>query len=84
MHQGTSGVSAGETRSAAETSGSSPPEADGGNSADLKIARSMTEGELRHRMLNPLSQHGVGIAQLHLVVLVAFMCNRMTKIGLLM
>lgn len=65
MHQGTSGVGAGETRTVAETSGSSP---DGGSSVDLKIARSMTEGELRHQMLNPLSHHGVGIAQLHLVV----------------
>lgn len=70
VHQGTSAVGAGETRPAGETSGSSPSEADGGNSADLKIARSMTEGELRHRLLNPLSHHGVGTAQLHLVDLV--------------
>lgn len=76
MHQGTSGVGAGETRPAGETSGSSPSEADGGNSADLKIARSMTEGELRHQMLNPLSHHGVGTAQLNLVVLVELLCNR--------
>lgn len=64
-HQGTSGAAAGETRAAGETSGSSLSETDGSSSVDLKIARSMTEGELRHRMLNPLSHHGVGTAQLH-------------------
>ncbi|XP_075879380.1 SAM and SH3 domain-containing protein 1 isoform X3 [Nelusetta ayraudi] len=57
-HQGTSGLAAGETRAAGETSGSSLSETDGSSSVDLKIARSMTEGELRHRMLNPLSHHG--------------------------
>lgn len=78
--QGTAGVAvAGETRAAGETSGSSLSEADGSSSVDLKIARSVTEGELRHRILNPLSHHGVGTAQLYLFVLLILSCNAETR-----
>lgn len=56
VHQETS--VAGEAREAREDSGSSFSEMDGCNE-EPKIARSVTDGELRHRILNPLSHHGV-------------------------
>lgn len=50
---------AGEVKEAGgEGSGSSFSETDGGNNEELKMARSVTDSELRHRVLNPLSQHG--------------------------
>ncbi|XP_036928253.1 SAM and SH3 domain-containing protein 1 isoform X2 [Acanthopagrus latus] len=55
VHQETS--VAGEAREAREDSGSSFSEMDGCNE-EPKIARSVTDGELRHRILNPLSHHG--------------------------
>ncbi|XP_030299781.1 SAM and SH3 domain-containing protein 1 isoform X3 [Sparus aurata] len=54
-HQETS--VAGEAGEAGEGSGSSFSEMDGCNE-EPKIARSVTDGELRHRILNPLSHHG--------------------------
>lgn len=57
VHQETSVT--GEIREAGETSGSSLSETDGCSTRELKMARSVTEGELRHRMLNPLNHHGV-------------------------
>lgn len=50
---------AGELREAGEGSGSSFSETEGCNEEEPKIARSVTEGELRHRILSPLSHHGV-------------------------
>lgn len=50
---------AGEVREAGEGSGSSFSETEGCNNQEAKIARSVTEGELRHRILSPLSHHGV-------------------------
>lgn len=58
VHQETSVT--GEIREAGETSGSSLSETDGCSARELKMARSVTEGELRHRILNPLTHHGVG------------------------
>ncbi|XP_039992851.1 SAM and SH3 domain-containing protein 1-like isoform X2 [Xiphias gladius] len=49
---------AGELREAGEGSGSSFSETEGCNEEEPKIARSVTEGELRHRILSPLSHHG--------------------------
>ncbi|KAM9341568.1 SAM and SH3 domain-containing protein 1 [Symphorus nematophorus] len=49
---------AGEVREAGEGSGSSFSETDGCNGEETKIARSVTDGELRHRSLNSLSHHG--------------------------
>ncbi|XP_069016691.1 SAM and SH3 domain-containing protein 1 isoform X1 [Embiotoca jacksoni] len=43
---------------AAEGSGSSFSETEGCNEEEHKMARSVTDGELRHRVLNPLSHHG--------------------------
>lgn len=57
-HQETS--VAGEAGEAGEGSGSSFSEMDGCNE-EPKIARSVTDGELRHRILNPLSHHGVSV-----------------------
>lgn len=57
LHQETS--VAGELREAGEGSVSSFSETEGCNNEEPKIARSLTEGELRHRILNPLSHHGV-------------------------
>lgn len=50
---------AGEVREAGEGSGSSFSEMEGCNDEEPKIARSVTDGELRHRILSPLSHHGV-------------------------
>lgn len=50
---------AGEAGEAGEGSGSSFSETDGYNEEEPKIAHSATEGELRHRVLSPLSHHGV-------------------------
>ncbi|KAG7229109.1 hypothetical protein INR49_013051 [Caranx melampygus] len=47
-----------EVREAGEGSGSSFSETDGCTEEEPKIARSVTDGELRHRMLSPLSHHG--------------------------
>uniref|UniRef100_A0A3B4TXU2 SAM and SH3 domain containing 1 n=1 Tax=Seriola dumerili TaxID=41447 RepID=A0A3B4TXU2_SERDU len=47
-----------EVREAGEGSGSSFSETEGCNEEEPKIARSVTDGELRHRVLNPLSHHG--------------------------
>ncbi|XP_068437232.1 SAM and SH3 domain-containing protein 1-like isoform X2 [Clinocottus analis] len=47
-----------EARQAAEDSGSSFSEMEGSNNEEPKIARSVTDGELRHWILSPLSQHG--------------------------
>ncbi|XP_070698379.1 SAM and SH3 domain-containing protein 1 isoform X2 [Pempheris klunzingeri] len=49
---------AGEVREAGEGSGSSFSEMEGCNDEGPKIARSVTDGELRHRILSPLSHHG--------------------------
>ncbi|XP_034714551.1 SAM and SH3 domain-containing protein 1 isoform X2 [Etheostoma cragini] len=49
---------AGEVREAGEGSGSSFSEMEGCNDEEPKIARSVTDGELRHRILSPLSHHG--------------------------
>ncbi|XP_075963662.1 SAM and SH3 domain-containing protein 1 isoform X3 [Anarhichas minor] len=46
---------AGEVREAGEGTGSSASEMEGCNNEEAKIARSVTDGELRHRIL---SQHG--------------------------
>ncbi|XP_053191793.1 SAM and SH3 domain-containing protein 1 isoform X1 [Scomber japonicus] len=57
VHQETN-VAAG-VREAGEGSGSSFFETDGGcNDEEPKLARSVTDGELRHRSLSPLSHHG--------------------------
>lgn len=56
IHQETS---AGEVREAGDGSGSSFSEAEGCHDEEPKIARSVTDGELRHRILSPLSHHGV-------------------------
>ncbi|XP_044023598.1 SAM and SH3 domain-containing protein 1 isoform X2 [Siniperca chuatsi] len=56
IHQETS--VAGEVREAAEGSGSSFSETEVCNNEEPKIARSVTDGELRHRILSPLSHHG--------------------------
>ncbi|XP_070776853.1 SAM and SH3 domain-containing protein 1 [Enoplosus armatus] len=56
IHQETSVV--GEVREAGEGSGSSFSETEGCNDEEPKIARSVTDGELRHRILSPLSHHG--------------------------
>ncbi|KAM7403475.1 hypothetical protein PAMA_004097 [Pampus argenteus] len=56
IHQDTNvAVEVGE---AGEGSGSSFSETDGCNVEERKIARSVTDGELRHRVLSPLSHHG--------------------------
>ncbi|XP_038584804.1 SAM and SH3 domain-containing protein 1 isoform X2 [Micropterus salmoides] len=55
IHQETS---AGEVREAGDGSGSSFSEAEGCHDEEPKIARSVTDGELRHRILSPLSHHG--------------------------
>ncbi|XP_051252378.1 LOW QUALITY PROTEIN: SAM and SH3 domain-containing protein 1 [Dicentrarchus labrax] len=47
-----------EVREAGEGSSSSFSEMEGCNDEERKIARSVTDGELRHRILNPLSHHG--------------------------
>lgn len=47
------------TREAGDGSGSSFSEIEGCNNEEPKIARSVTDGELRHRILSPLSHHGV-------------------------
>lgn len=49
----------GEIREAGEGSGTSFSETEVCNNEEPKIARSVTDGELRHRILNPLSHHGV-------------------------
>ncbi|XP_034418526.1 SAM and SH3 domain-containing protein 1 isoform X2 [Cyclopterus lumpus] len=49
---------AAEVRPAAGGSGSSFSEMEGSNNEGPQIARSVTDGELRHRILIPLSQHG--------------------------
>ncbi|KAM9842573.1 SAM and SH3 domain-containing protein 1 [Aulostomus maculatus] len=49
---------AGEVSEAAEGSGSSFSGTDGYNDEEPKMARSVTDGELRHRVLSPLSHHG--------------------------
>uniref|UniRef100_A0A1A7X070 SAM and SH3 domain containing 1a n=2 Tax=Iconisemion striatum TaxID=60296 RepID=A0A1A7X070_9TELE len=54
VHQEAS--ASGEVREAAE--GSSLSETEGCNDEEPKIARSVTDGELRHRMLASLSHHG--------------------------
>ncbi|KAM3595183.1 uncharacterized protein V6R79_019581 [Siganus canaliculatus] len=51
-------AAAGEAREGGEGSASSFSETEGCNDEEPQIARSVTDGELRHRMLNPLSQHG--------------------------
>ncbi|XP_054469921.1 SAM and SH3 domain-containing protein 1 isoform X2 [Anoplopoma fimbria] len=56
VHQETS--VAVEVREAGEGSGSSFSEMEGSNNEEPKLARSVTDGELRHRILSPLSQHG--------------------------
>lgn len=48
-----------EVGEAGEGSGSSFSETDGCTEEEPKIARSVTDGELRHRVLSPLSHHGV-------------------------
>uniref|UniRef100_A0AAQ4RQ36 SAM and SH3 domain containing 1 n=1 Tax=Gasterosteus aculeatus aculeatus TaxID=481459 RepID=A0AAQ4RQ36_GASAC len=56
VHKETRGeVDVGE---AGEGPGSSFSEMEGCDNEEPKIARSVTEGELRHRILSPLSQHG--------------------------
>ncbi|KAF3700935.1 SAM and SH3 domain-containing protein 1 [Channa argus] len=47
-----------ELREAGECSGSSFSETEGCNVEEAKIARSVTDEQLRHRVLNPLSHHG--------------------------
>nr|XP_020482849.1 SAM and SH3 domain-containing protein 1-like isoform X1 [Labrus bergylta] len=49
---------AGEVREAGEGCGSSFSEVDACHDEEHKIARSVTDGELRHRLLSPLSNHG--------------------------
>uniref|UniRef100_A0A8D3ATW5 Sterile alpha motif domain-containing protein 5 n=1 Tax=Scophthalmus maximus TaxID=52904 RepID=A0A8D3ATW5_SCOMX len=49
---------AAEAGEAGEGSGSSFSEAEVCNEEELKIARSVTDGELRHRILSPLGHHG--------------------------
>ncbi|KAI3367158.1 hypothetical protein L3Q82_008215 [Scortum barcoo] len=49
---------AGEVREGGEGSVSSFSETEGCNDEEPKIARSVTDGELRHRILSPLSHHG--------------------------
>lgn len=49
----------GEVREPGEGSGSSFSDTEGCNEEEAKLARSVTDGELRHRILNPLSHHGV-------------------------
>lgn len=48
-----------DVREAGEGSGSSFSEVEGSNDAETKIARSVTDGELRHRVLSPLTHNGV-------------------------
>ncbi|XP_018559225.1 SAM and SH3 domain-containing protein 1 [Lates calcarifer] len=48
----------GEVREPGEGSGSSFSDTEGCNEEEAKLARSVTDGELRHRILNPLSHHG--------------------------
>ncbi|XP_008289469.1 SAM and SH3 domain-containing protein 1 isoform X2 [Stegastes partitus] len=57
VHQQT-GVAAADVKEAAEGSGSSVSEMEGCNEEEPAIARSVTDGELRNRVLNPLSHHG--------------------------
>ncbi|XP_026195155.1 SAM and SH3 domain-containing protein 1 isoform X3 [Anabas testudineus] len=47
-----------EMREAAEGSGSSFHEIEGCNNEEPQIARSVTDGELRHRIFSPLNHHG--------------------------
>ncbi|XP_059209046.1 SAM and SH3 domain-containing protein 1 [Centropristis striata] len=47
-----------EAREAGEGSGSSFSEMEGCTDEEPKLARSVTDGELRHRILSPLSHHG--------------------------
>ncbi|XP_049917998.1 SAM and SH3 domain-containing protein 1 isoform X2 [Epinephelus moara] len=56
VHQETS--VAGEVRELVKGSGSSFSETEVCNDEEPKIARSVTDGELRHRILSPLSHHG--------------------------
>ncbi|XP_068195715.1 SAM and SH3 domain-containing protein 1 isoform X2 [Antennarius striatus] len=56
VHQETS--VAGEAREAGGGSGSSFSETDCCNQEELQMARSVTDGELRHRILNTLTHHG--------------------------
>ncbi|XP_076013616.1 SAM and SH3 domain-containing protein 1 [Genypterus blacodes] len=48
----------GETREEGGSSAYSLSETEGCNEEEHKIARSVTDGELRHRVLNPLGNHG--------------------------
>lgn len=57
IHQEMSGE--GAVRVAGEGNGTSFSEAEACNSEESIIARSVTDGELQHRILNPLSHHGV-------------------------
>ncbi|XP_028251958.1 SAM and SH3 domain-containing protein 1-like isoform X2 [Parambassis ranga] len=57
VHQETSSV-AEEVREPAECSGSYYSETEGCIDTEPQIARSVTDGELRHRILSPLSHHG--------------------------
>lgn len=59
VHQEAAAAAAGEAREAVEGSCSSFSEADVFSDEHPKIARSVTDGELRHRVLSPLSHHGV-------------------------
>lgn len=61
IHQETS--VAGEVREAGEGSGSSFSEMEGSNDEEPKIPRSVTDGELRHRILSPLNHHGVSTVE---------------------
>ncbi|XP_053291105.1 SAM and SH3 domain-containing protein 1 isoform X1 [Pleuronectes platessa] len=56
VHQEASGR--GEAREAGEGSASSYSETEGCNEEELQITRSVTDGELRLRILNPLGHHG--------------------------
>ncbi|XP_040917418.1 SAM and SH3 domain-containing protein 1 isoform X2 [Toxotes jaculatrix] len=56
IHQATNVTE--EVREAGEGSGSSFSETEGCHEEEHKLARSVTDGELRHRILSPLSHHG--------------------------
>lgn len=54
----------GEVKGAGERSATCYPETEAGGAEESKIPRSVTDGELKQRILNPLCQHGVSSGQL--------------------
>lgn len=52
-----------EVRAGGECSGACSPETEACSAEESKIPRSVTDGELKQRIPNPLSQHGVSSGQ---------------------